>query len=139
MSSLDDIRLSPVQTLRVVSSTPEALRLEATWLPGGSAPPRHWHPRQDEEFEVVAGTLRVDLGDEPSRDLTAGERLTIPRRTVHRMWNPGTKETRATWVVTPAGRTEEMFRSMEKGMSPLRALPALWRFRHEMRLGPVRG
>ncbi|UUZ60702.1 cupin domain-containing protein [Nocardioides sp. B-3] len=87
---------------------------------------------------MTAGVLRVDLEGE-SRDLTAGERLTIPRRTVHRMWNPGTDETQATWVITPAGRTEEMFRSMEKGMSPLRALPVLWRFRHEMRLGPVRG
>jgi quercetin dioxygenase-like cupin family protein len=135
---MSDIQLSAVQTLRVVSSTPESLHLESTWLPGGAAPPRHWHPRQDEEFEVTSGVLRVELGSDPPRDLGPGERVAIPRRTQHRMWNAGTEETRATWVITPAGRTEEMFRSMAQGMSPLRALPVLWRHRHEMRLGPVR-
>jgi mannose-6-phosphate isomerase-like protein (cupin superfamily) len=83
----DRLHITPGETLDVLERTPEALVLEATYAPGGSAPPAHYHPAQDEHFEVQAGTLRVEVSG-VERDLEAGETLDIPRGTSHRMWNP---------------------------------------------------
>ncbi len=132
----ETIRLGPRQTLTVRSSTPEALELECEWQPG-TAPPTHWHPRQHEHFEVLDGELTVVLaGDE--RVLRAGDALDIPPRTAHCMWNAGPGTCRATWVVTPAQRTEEMFRFMAGGPGPVSKASVLWRFRDELRLGTPR-
>lgn len=128
------LKLSDAQTLRIVSSTEEVLELESTWAAGpGKPPPRHYHPKQQERFEVLAGELTVEVGDEPARALTAGESLSIPEGVAHRMWNVGTEEVRARWVVTPALRTEEMFRFIDAGLSPVRVATMLWRFRNEFR------
>lgn len=129
------IKLNAQQRLRVVARTAEALDVESTWAAGGSAPPTHWHPRQHERFEVLDGELRVEMGDEPPRVLRAGDVLDVPARTAHRMWNAGSAPVRAIWRVTPALRTEEMFRYIDRGMSPLRGLRMLWLFRNEFRLG----
>ena len=50
----DELRLSPYQTLRIVASAPELLELESSWSPGGTPPRTHWHPTQQEDFEVRA-------------------------------------------------------------------------------------
>lgn len=131
----DTVKLGPDQTLRIVASSPEALELESTWASSQKKPPRHYHPRQDERFKVLAGRLTVELESEPPRVLQAGDTLDVPRGTVHRMWNTGPDTARASWRVTPRLRTEEMFRFMDQGMSPLRIATLLWRFRHEYRLG----
>lgn len=134
------IRLGSGQCLRVVARTPEALELESTWAAGGSPPPTHWHPRQHEHFAVLEGELTVRLGGGPPRVLRPGDTVDVPARTAHRMWNAGSVPVRATWRVSPALRTEEMFRYIDRGMSPLRGLRLLWEFRHEYRIGrPVGG
>lgn len=133
------IKLSAAQSLRVVARTPEVLELESTWATGGSPPPTHWHPRQYEHFAVLDGQLTVQLGDGPARVLLPGDTVDVPARTPHRMWNAGAEPARASWRVTPAQRTEEMFRYIDRGMSPLRGLWMLWAFRHEYRIGrPMR-
>lgn len=130
----EPIKLGADQTLRVVASTPERLELESTWGPGpGKPPPRHYHPQQDERFEVQEGELTVEVGREPARVLKPGEVLEVPRGTSHRMWNAASSPARATWRVTPAMRTEEMFRFIAEGMSPLRIASMLWTFRDEYR------
>lgn len=129
------IKLSEAQSLRVVARTPEALDLESTWATGGSPPPTHWHPRQHERFEVLEGELTVRLGGGPPRVLGPGDAIEVPPRTAHCMWNAGSGQARATWRVTPALRTEEMFRYIDRGMSPVRGLWMLWAFRHEYRIG----
>jgi quercetin dioxygenase-like cupin family protein len=97
-------------TLRVVRSAAdtggELLELEATYEPGSVEPLEHFHPNQDEHFEILAGTMeaRVDGG---TRTLTAGDELNIPARTVHAMWNGGTEAARVLWQTRPALRTEE--------------------------------
>jgi quercetin dioxygenase-like cupin family protein len=126
----DVVRLGPHQTLRVLASGPEALELEAEWTPGSAEPVAHVHPSQDERFEVLEGELAVIAGDGERRTLTAGETLEIPRGTVHRMWNAGDRPARATWRVTPALRTEEMFRTIASGGVP----DFLERFSAEFRL-----
>ncbi|HEV2727449.1 MAG TPA: cupin domain-containing protein, partial [Solirubrobacterales bacterium] len=78
----------------------------------GDPPPRHFHPEQDERFEVIEGTVRVEIEGEV-RDLEAGDSLEIPRGTVHRLWNPDDELARATWQTLPAGRTEQWFRALD--------------------------
>jgi quercetin dioxygenase-like cupin family protein len=103
--------IDPAETLTVRSNTPGLLEMEATFEPGGHAPPKHWHPDQDEHFEVLEGTLTATVG---GRELVlrAGETLDIPRGTVHAMWNAGTERARVRWQVRPAGRTEQWFASV---------------------------
>lgn len=131
----DTLALSPSQTLRVIDSTPAALVVESTWAPGPGEPPRaHLHPAQQETFEVLEGELTVELDGGPPQVLGAGETLGIPARTVHRMWNAAGEPVRASWRIAPRLGTEEMFRYLDAGLSPLRAVLLLWRFRREFRL-----
>lgn len=138
--STDTIRLNPSQTLRVLDSSSGALELESTWAPGTTAkrPPTHWHPRQHERFEVLEGQLTVEVGDESPRALAAGDSLEVPARTPHRMWNEGPATARALWRVSPALRTEDMFRFIDAGLTPWRSGLMLWTFRNEFRLGRPR-
>lgn len=130
------IRLGPRQLLTVRSSTPEVLELEGEWAPG-TPPPTHWHPHQHEHFEVLDGELTIVLAGH-QRVLRAGEQLDVPPRTAHRMWNAGPDTCRATWVITPAQRTAEMFRFLAGNPGPLSRASMLWRFRSELRLGSPR-
>lgn len=131
----DTIRLSDSQTLTVRARSAAALELESTWTTSPKSPPMHWHPNQDEEFEVVEGELTVRLGHGSPQILAAGETLTIPSRTPHCMWNGGPTTTRAVWRITPPLRTEQLFRFMEQGTGGLRGPRMLLTYRAEFRLG----
>jgi quercetin dioxygenase-like cupin family protein len=109
----DTFQLTPSESVRVVRHEPEALEVEGTWGPGGSPPPKHFHPTQDERFEVLEGTLSSRVGGE-ERELQAGDTLEIPRRTVHQMWNAGDAPVRATWITSPAGRTADWFAAIDE-------------------------
>ena len=85
---------------------------------------------------MLEGELTVDL-DGVRSVLGAGHRIEVPRRTVHRMWNAGKVPARATWQVTPALRTVEMFRTIDADPSAAGLMRMLWTFRHEFRL-PLR-
>ena len=104
----DTFNLTPSESVRVLRDEPDAIEVEGTWGPGGSPPPKHFHPAQDERFEVLEGALtaRVD-GEE--RVLHAGDALEIPRGAVHQMWNAADVPARATWRTSPAGRTGQWF------------------------------
>jgi quercetin dioxygenase-like cupin family protein len=106
-------KLTPHETVTVVSSSPEALEVEATYGASGSPPPPHLHPAQDEHFEVLAGELTARLDGGAERKLHAGDTLDIPRGTKHQMWNAAAAEARVRWTTTPAGRTEDWFRSVD--------------------------
>ena len=108
----DALTLTPHESLTLRRSTPELLEVEAVYSPGGSAPPKHFHPQQDEHFEVLSGELRVRVDGE-ERALRAGETIDIRRGTVHQMWNPGDEPVRARWQTSPRGRTEEWFRALD--------------------------
>jgi mannose-6-phosphate isomerase-like protein (cupin superfamily) len=107
----DRLQITPGEALDVVEHTPDVLVLEATYAPHGSAPPAHYHPAQDEHFEILEGSLRVEV-DGVERALIAGETIDIPRGTTHRMWNPNEERARARWETRPAGRTEDWFRAL---------------------------
>lgn len=134
----EEMSLSAFQRLRVVGESPEALEIESVWRPGGTAPPWHWHPQQEERFEFLEGEVTVDVAGSDQRVFTAGETLVVPARTRHRMWNGGAEPARARWRITPPLRTLEMFRFIDRGTALPRALRMLWAFRREFRIGRVR-
>jgi mannose-6-phosphate isomerase-like protein (cupin superfamily) len=108
----EKLSLGPDNQIEIRSSTPEALEVEAAYRPGGSPPAAHFHPAQDEHFEVLEGTMRVKVDGE-ERELAAGAEIEIGRGEVHQMWNPGSEQARVRWVTTPAGRTERWFRTLD--------------------------
>ena len=108
----DTLKLGQGNSVIIRRSEPSVLELEGVWSPGGSPPPKHFHPEQDEEFRVLIGTLHARVDGE-ERVLAQGDTLEIPRRAVHQMWNPGDQEARASWQTRPAGRTEQFFRAID--------------------------
>jgi quercetin dioxygenase-like cupin family protein len=87
----------------------DLLEMEATYEPGSVEPLEHFHPQQDEHFEIVAGRMEAQVGGE-RRTLSEGDVLDIPAGTVHAMWNSTGEETRVIWQTRPALRSEEFFR-----------------------------
>jgi mannose-6-phosphate isomerase-like protein (cupin superfamily) len=141
----ETLSLTPHETVTIRESTPELLEVEGSWGPGGKPPPSHYHPSQDEHFEVLEGTLTARIDGE-ERDLAEGDILDIPNGTRHQIWNRGTVPTRALWLTRPALRTELWFRTIDrtirdgrvddKGMpGPLAFGVYLTEFRDVFRLG----
>jgi mannose-6-phosphate isomerase-like protein (cupin superfamily) len=108
----ETLRLTPGETVTILRSSPELLEVEGTWAPEGKPPPAHYHPAQEEVFEVIAGRLSTRIDGE-RLDLEAGETVEIPHETSHQIWNSGDVPTRARWQTRPAGRTEQWFRSID--------------------------
>lgn len=108
----DTLKLTPQETVTIRSSSAELFEVEGSWGPRSKPPPAHYHPSQDEHFEVLEGTLtaRVD-GEE--RKLGPGDTLDIPQGTSHQIWNTGDEPAEAVWHTRPAGRTEEWFRAVD--------------------------
>jgi mannose-6-phosphate isomerase-like protein (cupin superfamily) len=108
----DTLHLTPGEAVTIISSTPEALVVEATYEQSKRPPPMHSHPAQAEHFEVLEGSLRARAGRE-RLELATGETLDIPARVAHQMWNPSEASARVRWTTTPAGRTEQWFRAID--------------------------
>ena len=104
----ETLKLTPSESVTIREDTPDALEVEGRWGPGGSPPPKHFHPSQEEHFEILQGELHVRVGGE-ERVLGPGETLDVQRGVVHQMWNPGEAEARAIWRTTPAIRTASWF------------------------------
>jgi quercetin dioxygenase-like cupin family protein len=111
------LHLTPNESVVIRSQSREALEVEATWGPGGSPPHKHFHPAQEERFEVLEGTLRARVEGQ-DHTLTAGQTLHVPRGAVHQMWNEGPTPTRAIWVTSPAGRTAQWFEALSSVGKP---------------------
>ncbi len=112
----------------------ELLEMEATYTGAGGLPPEHFHPRQEERFEVLEGAVRVVV-DGAERRYAAGESFVVPAGTRHRMGGDGHALVR--WEVRPALRTAEFFERLYGAMAdPALAstIPAiLAEFRDEVR------
>jgi mannose-6-phosphate isomerase-like protein (cupin superfamily) len=107
------LHLGEHETLRIVRNTPEVLEVEGTWTPGGSPPPAHLHPSQDEQFEVRTGRLTA-IVDGNERKLEPSDTLRIPRGTPHKMYNANPEPATAVWRTRPAGRTAEWFATVDR-------------------------
>lgn len=137
----DTLRLTPHETVTIRRSSPELLEVEGSWGPGGKPPPSHYHPSQEEHFEVLEGTLTAKIDGE-ERELAKGDTLDIPSGTHHQIWNRGTETTRALWQTRPALRTEQWFRAIDRTIRDGNGMPGplafgvyLNEFRDVFRLG----
>jgi len=114
MAKQGDVLANPftgqVLTFRLTAADTggELLEVESSWAGDGAAPPEHYHPHQQERFEVLEGELHARIGDE-QRTLRAGDVLELPAATPHTMWNPGPGRARAIWQTRPALKTEALF------------------------------
>jgi mannose-6-phosphate isomerase-like protein (cupin superfamily) len=109
----ENLKLTPTESVEIRSSTERALEVEASYGTGAKRPPRHFHPSQDERFEVLSGSIQVKIDGE-ERPLAAGEWIDIPRGAVHQMWNPSPEPARVLWRTSPGGRTEQWFRALDR-------------------------
>jgi quercetin dioxygenase-like cupin family protein len=72
----------------------------------------HVHPLQEEHFEVLSGTLGVQIGDE-HRILREGEEAIVPPGTPHRWFNEDDREkARVLLELRPAFNTEIFFETL---------------------------
>lgn len=109
---MDELTLSTQQSMTVRESVPDLFEVETTYGPGGKPPPVHFHPAQDEHFEIQEGEVEVRV-DGRARTLRQGDTLDIPRGVKHQMWNPGDRPAHVLWQTRPAGRTEDWFRAID--------------------------
>lgn len=122
----------------------QLLEVESSWEPAGREPPEHYHPNQDERFQVLEGELRARVGG-VEQTVREGETLDVPPATPHTMWNAGATRTRAVWQTRPALKTEAFFEMLwglaqasargEEGPDPERAAAMLSEYTDEFRLG----
>jgi quercetin dioxygenase-like cupin family protein len=89
----------------------ELLEVESIYTkPSPSRPPVHYHPRQEERFEVLSGKLHTLIGGE-ERTLREGKILVIPPCVPHGMWSEEAG-TRVKWQTRPALKTEAFFETV---------------------------
>jgi quercetin dioxygenase-like cupin family protein len=115
----------------------EVLEMEATYGGSGRLPPEHFHPAQDERFEVLDGAVRAMVGG-TERVYRQGDTFEVPAGTPHQM--AADEPARMRWEVRPALRTEQFFKEIYKERSAkglrafLRRAAVLSEFRGEFRL-----
>lgn len=89
----------------------ELLEMEALYPPSSAQPPDHYHPYQEERFEVLQGKFRTKI-DGVERTYETGETFTVPAKAPHWMHNISDTEGRLLWQVRPAMKTQAFFETM---------------------------
>lgn len=89
----------------------DVLRFEFWARPHIVGPAAHVHPKQEEYFEVLEGTLSAHVG---KRDLTLGpgESFTVPKRTPHTWWNSGDEELHGYVELRPSMNMRDEFEAL---------------------------
>jgi quercetin dioxygenase-like cupin family protein len=116
--------------LDILTRTPELLVMEQSYDADATGPPPHYHPSQDEHFEVLEGAVALRVGHE-HRTVPAGESFDIPRGTVHTM-GPSGGPAKVRWEVRPALRTEQFLTEMPEAFEA--RLAHVQRYADEFRL-----
>jgi mannose-6-phosphate isomerase-like protein (cupin superfamily) len=131
---------STLFTATAASTDGAYVEVHASYPPQGRRPPRHLHPAQDEDFTVLAGRLRVVLGD-ATFGVGVGEAFSVPRGVPHQMWSDGDDGALMRWRTTPALRTDELYcalfelaREHSWSPPPLERLAVVQRFSAEFQL-----
>lgn len=123
------VRLEVVQSPAQTGG--ELLDLLATYRAGSPPPPRHFHPYQEERFEVRRGALWFEV-DGVERVLAEGDRLVVPPGAVHRARNASAdEEAIVVWQVRPALRTLELFRGLYARPNPLKTAALVHEYSRE--------
>lgn len=98
--------------LRTAEETDGQLfEMEAIYNPNSPRPPLHYHPYQEEQFQVLNGTFRVKVG-ETEHTYESGDTFTVPADTPHWMHNVSDEEGRLRWQIRPAMRSQDFFATM---------------------------
>jgi mannose-6-phosphate isomerase-like protein (cupin superfamily) len=89
------------------------IEFEITMAPGALGPPKHFHPRQEESWNVLEGELSVFV-DEGWRTLGEGESLAIAPNTVHTLRNRSQGVVRFRDVHEPALDFQEYIEALDR-------------------------
>jgi mannose-6-phosphate isomerase-like protein (cupin superfamily) len=111
--------------------------------PDGKVPGVHIHPKQEEKFEVLQGTMKFRYGMKKIV-ATAGETVVVPAGKVHDFANAGIGPAQVRVTISPALKMEEMFetnvalakegKTMKSGMpKPLELALFVREFKDEVR------
>lgn len=117
MARVGEVLENPVSGQRIVfrktasQTDGELLEVECVYTkPTPSRPPVHYHPGQEERFEVLSGEVRVVI-DGGERAYDEGEEFVVPPGVPHGMWSEEAG-TRLTWQIRPALKTEAFFETL---------------------------
>ena len=117
---------------------------------GGLVAAEHFHPEQEERFEVVTGTLRMRLNGQ-EREVQAGERVVVPAGVAHAWWNTSLTESAEVRIdLEPALESraffETLFQMVEDGhtkggmpRNPVRLAVLAQRYHREVQGVPAEG
>lgn len=132
MANQGDVIENPITGEKIVflqtakDTNGEFLELDLFVRPGGFVAAEHIHPKQDEEFEVISGTLALFINGEK----TIGEKgyqTTVKAGTPHIWTNDGEDELHCRLLLRPALQWEQMFETMfglaRDGKSDKKGLP----------------
>jgi quercetin dioxygenase-like cupin family protein len=150
MARSGDVMEHPVTGERVVwrsvaeDTGGDHLDLELFAQPGGFVAAAHVHPKQEERFEVISGTLAMLIAGE-ERTLRPGDTAVVPPGQPHAWWNAGPDEVRIKGEIRPALRTEHFFETFfglgkdgktnDKGLpNPLQLAVLMREYEDEIRL-----
>ena len=89
----------------------------------------HIHPMQEENFEVIRGTIRFRINGQ-EMDTATGQKVVIPPGTRHILWNASDEEASMTVWLRPALKTESAFETLfglaRDGKTNKRGLPNIF-------------
>jgi quercetin dioxygenase-like cupin family protein len=86
----------------------ELLEIDLELAPDGHVPGKHVHPKQEERFEVLSGTMRFKMGRK-TVIAEAGDVVTVPAGVAHKFANGGDETAHVRVQVTPALDMERLF------------------------------
>jgi quercetin dioxygenase-like cupin family protein len=89
----------------------EYLEFDLELQPGGQVPGKHVHPKQEERFEMLDGTMKFKLGRK-TVVAKAGDVVTVPAGKAHKFANGGVTTAHVRVTVTPALKMEELFETV---------------------------
>ena len=111
------------------STQGKLLEMEVTYRPNGSPPPEHYHPYQEEQFEVLAGIFKTRI-DGIEQTFHVGDKFVIPPGARHCMHNISHETGRLNWQTQPALDTEIFFETVwglaKDGKTNATGVPNLW-------------
>jgi quercetin dioxygenase-like cupin family protein len=101
-----------IKFLQTASDTNGAfLEMISTYEAKSLEPPLHYHPFQEEYFEVISGEISVRINGE-IEVLGPGHQLYIAKSTVHAMWNNSEKPSSIRWKMMPAMEMENFLETL---------------------------
>ncbi len=86
----------------------ELLEIDLELAPDGQVPGKHVHPKQEERFEVLSGTMKFKMGLK-TVIAEAGDVVTVPAGVSHKFSNGGDETAHVRVQVRPALQMERLF------------------------------